>query len=105
MGVGLCTSLQVWGPHGMLHSQCIFSGMVVQPRLGARYSPLRQVVMQDKRNMGVLREKRKDAVSPHTVMGMSCIVLAVSIMTVTLVIVRRKYYRARHARDTVMRNM
>ena len=89
----------------MLHNQCIFSDIMVQPRLGARYSPLRQVVMQDKRNMGVLREKRKDAVSPHAVMGISCIVLAVSIMTATLVIVRRKYYRARQARDTIMHNM
>ena len=94
----------------MLRNQCILSDItdimeVVQPRLGARYSPLRQVVMQDKRNMGVLREKRKDAVSPHAVMGISCIVLAVSIMTATLVIVRRKYYRARQARDTVMHNM
>ena len=67
--------------------------------IGARYSPLRQVVMQDKRNMGVLREKRKNAVSPHAVMGISCIVLAVSILAFTLGIVRRKYYRARQARD------
>ena len=42
---------------------------VAQPRLGARYSPLRQVVEQDKRNMGVLRVRRKEAVSPHTLMG------------------------------------
>ena len=94
----------------MLHNHWIFSDItdimeVVQPRLGARYSPLRQVVMQDKRNMGVLREKRKDAVSPHAVMGLSCIVLAVSIMTVTLAIVRRKYYRARQDRDTVLQDM
>ena len=38
---------------------------------GARYSPLRQVMqaMQDKRNMGVLRVRKKEAVSPHTLMG------------------------------------
>ena len=42
---------------------------VAQPRLGARYSPLRQAMVQDKRNMGVLRVRKKEHVSPHTLMG------------------------------------
>ena len=42
---------------------------VEEPIMGARYSSLRQVVMQDKRNMGVLMMRRKDAVSPHSLMG------------------------------------
>jgi hypothetical protein len=44
---------------------------IAEPRLGARYSPLRQVVMQDKMNMGVLMVRRKEAVSPYTLMGKS----------------------------------
>ena len=49
---------------------------IAEPRLGARYSPLRQVVMQDKRNMGVLMVRRKEAVSPHTLMGKNIHILS-----------------------------
>ena len=49
---------------------------IAEPKLGARYSPLRQVVMQDKRNMGVLMVRRNEAVSPHTLMGMNIHILS-----------------------------
>ena len=49
---------------------------LAEPRLGARFSPLRQVVMQDKMNMGVLMVRRKEAVSPHTLMGKNIHILS-----------------------------
>ena len=42
-----------------------------EPKLGARYSALRQLEVEDKRNMGMLNRRRKEGVSPHTMMGMS----------------------------------
>ena len=75
--------------------------MIAKPRMGARYSPLRQVVMQDKRNMGVLMVRRKEAVSPHTLMGISCTILGLSIMIVTTVIITKRYHQAAQYQDTM----
>ena len=68
---------------------------------GARYSPLRQVIentamVNDKRNMGVLMVRRKEAVSPHTLMGLSCLVLVLLILASTAGLVMRRHYRSEH---------
>ena len=44
---------------------------ISEPKLGARYSALRQLVVEDKKNMGRLNKRRKVGVPPHTMMGMS----------------------------------
>ena len=48
---------------------------ISEPKLGARYSALRQLVVEDKKNMGMLNRRRKEGVSPHTMMGMSICVI------------------------------
>ena len=47
-----------------------------EPKLGARYSALRQLVVEDKKNMGMLHRRRKEGVSPHTMMGMSILCIS-----------------------------
>ena len=83
-----------------------------EPKVGARYSALRQLVVEDKRNMGMLNRRRKEGVSPHTMMGMTmcsvyptqttkmftltcifCTVLAMSVLSVTMLTMWRRYYK------------
>ena len=56
------------------------------------YSPLRQVVMQDKRNTGLLMVRRKSTVSPHTMMLVSCVMIMLGIAMVTMGLLGRRWY-------------
>ena len=56
------------------------------------YSPLRQVVMQDKRNTGLLMVRRKATVSPHTMMLVSCVMIMLGIAMVTMGLLGRRWY-------------
>ena len=63
-----------------------------EPLLGAMYSPLRQVMVQDKKNTGLLLVRRKATVSPHTMMLVSCVVIMLGIAVVTMGLVGRRWY-------------
>ena len=56
------------------------------------YSPLRQVMVQDKKNTGLLLVRRKATVSPHTMMLVSCVVIMLGIAVVTMGLVGRRWY-------------
>lgn len=73
------------------------------PRVGARYSQRRQdlvseSVNSDVRYKFVLSRRKKDKVSPHSVLGAGCAVVLLVLCTITSVLVLRKY--ARHGQET-----